>query len=78
MTPQHLPLIVDVVAGWRDTRAPTGGDVPQTITVQLNSESGQVYLLPLSEKAAQRMAVGLLHWQPVLHYLRDRLDRDKG
>jgi hypothetical protein len=37
-----------------------------------------VYLLPLSERAAQRMALGLLHWQPVLQYLHDRLDRDKG
>jgi hypothetical protein len=73
MTPQQLPLVVDVPAGFRDNPALTGADVPQTITLQLQAKSGQVYVLPLSERAAQRIVLGLIHWPPVHDFLREKL-----
>jgi hypothetical protein len=50
MAPKLLPLIAAVSAAFVDDPALTGAATPQTITVQLNAYSGQVYQLPLSEQ----------------------------
>ena len=62
---QHLPLIVDCPAGAMDNPALTGAGTPQTITLQLNAKSGQIYQLPLSELAALQIVKALLEWGPV-------------
>jgi hypothetical protein len=63
--PIHLPLIVAAPTFTADNPALTGGGVPQTITVQLTTQRGQHYLVPLSVDAAQAIVAGLLRWQPV-------------
>jgi hypothetical protein len=76
MAPNHLPLVVSVPESFEDDPAVTGAGTSQTITVQLNLLSGQVYHLPLSERAAQMLTLILLTWAPVRDYIIEKFDSD--
>jgi hypothetical protein len=76
MTPKPLPLIVTVSGAFEDNPALTGASAPQTITIQLTAKSGQVYHLPLSEKAAQMLTLTLMTW-PVRRYIIENFESDE-
>jgi hypothetical protein len=76
MDPNHLPLLVSVPESFEDDPAVTGAGTPQTITVQLNLLSGQVYHLPLSERAAQMLTLILLTWAPVRDFIIEKFESD--
>lgn len=63
--PIHPPLIAAAPTFTADNPALTGGGVPQSITMQLTTQRGQHYLVPLSVEAALAIVTGLLRWQPV-------------
>jgi hypothetical protein len=77
MTPKPLPHIVTVSGAFEDNPALTGASVPQTITIQLTAKSGQVYHLPLSEKAAQMLTLTLMTWQPVRQHIIENFESDE-
>jgi hypothetical protein len=78
MAAKPLPLIVSVSAAFEDDPAVIGAATPQTITVQLNAQSGQVYHLPLSEQAAQLLTLTLMTWAPVRQYIIENFEADDG
>lgn len=77
MRPKSLPLIVGITGAFEDKPALAGGSTPQTITMQLTAKNGEVYHLPLSEKAAQTLALTLMTWQPVRQYIIKNFESDE-
>ena len=67
--PISLGLIVRVPAAMRDNPALTGASIPPTLTVQMDSQSGQIYLIPLSVQAGIGLMKALATWPPVQDYL---------
>jgi hypothetical protein len=76
MAPNDLPLIASVGAALEDDPVLTGAESPQTITVHLRTKAGQIYRLPLSERAAQALTMTLLSWHPVRQYILDKFESD--
>lgn len=64
MKPILLPLVKKCPAGLLDNPALTGGATPPILTVQLDTESGQIYQLPLSALAARQLLLMLSNWPP--------------
>jgi hypothetical protein len=54
-----------------------GGGVEPTIQVQLHTLGGQVYLMPMSVRAARDMLVALTNWPPAIEAMQKETPRDK-
>jgi hypothetical protein len=61
--PIQLPLITRCMAAMPSSD-PTSGGVEPTITIQLNAQGGQIYLVPLSVPAARGLLSALALWPP--------------
>ncbi len=66
--PVHLPLIISCPGRARDNPALIGAATPPTLTLQLDTQSGQHFLLPLTVKAARQLLVGLAGTLQLLGY----------
>jgi hypothetical protein len=76
--PIHLPLITRVPAAMPSSD-PTSGGVEPTITIQLNAQDGQTYLVPLSVPAARGLLSALALWPPAADVVpRQPLERPKA
>jgi hypothetical protein len=70
--PSTLPLVVAVPMRFGDNPALAGSSAPPVLTVQMDTESGTSFLVPLTEKAALELLQLLANWQPVENYLSKR------
>ena len=66
--PVHLPLVTKCPALLRDNPDLTGAATPPTLTVQLDTQSGQHLLLPLTVEAAKQLLVALVNTLQSLGY----------
>lgn len=69
MTPITLPLMVDAGVAFRDSPALTGSSIPPTLTVQMETQSEQIYFLSLSVQAGLGLLQLLANWPPIQDYL---------
>lgn len=67
MTPIMLPLVTNAPAAARD--GAFGDPNAPTLRVQLDTLGGQIYLVPLSVKAATSILKLLASWPPMQDYL---------
>jgi hypothetical protein len=76
MQPIVLPLVKACPAAMLDNPILTGGATPPTLTVQVDTESGQIYQLPLSVLAARQLRLMLANWPPASRFpVRTRIVR---
>ena len=61
--PIQLPLVTPC-AGAMPSSDLLGGDSEPTIQIQLNTLGGQIYLMPLSVRAARGLLSALALWPP--------------
>jgi hypothetical protein len=74
--PILLPLVVRCPAADLTSDA-LGGGVEPTIQVQLDTLGGQVYLMPMSVRAARDMLVALTNWPPAVEAMQHETPPDK-
>jgi hypothetical protein len=74
--PIHLPLVVRCPAAGEHGDL-LGGGVEPTIQVQLDTLGGQVYLMPLSVRAARDLLVTLTNWPPAVEAMQQETPPDK-
>jgi hypothetical protein len=74
--PILLPLVVRCpAAGLHDDIL--GGGVEPIIQLQLDTLGGQVYMVPLSVRAARDVLVALTNWPPAIEAMRQERPPDK-
>jgi|GEM_PF-6701795 hypothetical protein len=61
----QLPLIVESPSSAVSNPALEGADVEPTLTAQLNTLGGDIYLVPLSVRAARDLLLALSNWKPL-------------